>query len=230
MFRVSLIVILFIVMILLVNLPEAPQWPSWLAHNPFISYMLKERAWVKGRAAAITLNDLMPKSYDDLIAFQQEGGQEKEKHSLNQYLIYYQKVVEYLPQSAVAYGTLGFCYFHQGDYDKSMVFYQKAVALAPYFFWFHYNLGALHFAKGNYEEATRSFQTALKTDFETSLQFFYRSKIYTDFFRGHEDFNNTLSEGLKMGYRQSQRMLVLSNYYRENPRLPRSRIISPRLF
>ena len=229
LFRLGLIIFFFILMVFLINFPEADQLPGWLVHNPLVSYTLKERVKVRGQAAAVTLNDLMPRSYDHLVRFQ-ENNSITDPNSLNQYIYYYQKVVEYLPEEAAAYGTLGFCYFHKGQYDESLACYKKATQFFPNFFWFQYNLGVVYFQRGDYERAQEAFQIALKTKFDISLKFFYASKIYRDILRGHISSEEILKERLIAGYTMGQRMFVLSNHYLKNLAAPRLERLLPKIF
>lgn len=56
---------------------------------------------------------------------------------------------------------VAFCYYHLGDYKKSLRFYQEALRLKPEFRWLHYNLGVVHYRLGDDEAAARELSQAM---------------------------------------------------------------------
>ncbi len=75
--------------------------------------------------------------------------------------LYYLRLKNFLPVKALAYGNLGFCYFHLGQYAQAIHAYQKAIALDKSLYALHYNLGHIFLLNNQPEDAEQSLRAAL---------------------------------------------------------------------
>lgn len=160
-------------------------------------------------AAKITvLNRLLP-SFAHLTGIM-DGREVPDKKNLRGCVQYYEKVIQYMPRLAEAYGLLGFCYFHASEKQKSLEAYRKAASLNPHFFWLHYNLGLMYYKEDRYAEAVESFQMALSTHPEVNIKIINASMIYKQILlgSGHNDYD--IKTHLIKGYATARLLLVLS--------------------
>jgi len=165
-----------------------------------------------------TLNLYMPASYDYLVKLANVPVV-MDKRKLKKYRRYYQKAVQSFPNRAAAYGILGFCHYHLGEYEKAIQAYQKAIEINPHFFWFYYNLGVIHFKEARYDQAAEYFHKAIAAKPEHALLFIRESKmVYHPIIQaGVKNFGRSTMEQLKAGYRDAQRLLILSQRYVRDP-------------
>lgn len=82
----------------------------------------------------------------------------------NEYLRYYEKLIEHFPNKADAYGMIGYFKNQLGQVDEALKAYEKSVEINPNFFWTRFNLGVLYYQQGDYPSASRHLQTALRLD------------------------------------------------------------------
>ncbi len=131
---------------------------------------------------------------------------------LNEFLDYYEHVIQYMPKWAGAYGMLGFCHYYLGDQEKAISFYKKAIDVEPRFFWSYFNIGVMHFKNGNYEKSVGAFENAMERNSPNALVFTQLSHIYQDVIRRTGNSDDTVKKKLNVSYHDCFALLV-SNYY-----------------
>ncbi|MFA5087881.1 MAG: tetratricopeptide repeat protein [Candidatus Omnitrophota bacterium] len=80
---------------------------------------------------------------------------------LDQGILYFHALSEYLASPALSYGNIGFCYFYKQDLNKAVSYYQKAISLEPRLYTFYYDLGYMMLISGNIREAVDLFSRCL---------------------------------------------------------------------
>ncbi len=159
------------------------------------------------------LNRFRPESFDYLVQTAVEG-KKFDKHLLETYSFYYQKVTEYVPHRADAYGMLGFCDYHLGKKEEAIASYEKAIEINPDFFWFYYNLGVIYFKDGQYKEAYEVFKKTVKVKPQATLSFIQWSKrIYMPLVIIKIRLGDSVEEELKTGYRDCYKLLAMLQQY-----------------
>ncbi len=138
---------------------------------------------VQLRARTATLNNYMPAAYEPLVEFIESHGQKNNGQIRSQYVEYYEKVVEFVPDQADAYALLGFCYYYLGETQKAVSAYQRAMFLNPRFFWSAYSLGVIYFKSKEYVSALAAFKSALAASPETTLATLRYSQVYRPLIR-----------------------------------------------
>lgn len=98
-----------------------------------------------------SLNRLMP-LFDDLAGVVSQGRTLK-KEQWKEYIDYYKKVAELIPEDAGPYFFLGFCRAQIGEEKGVIKYFRSAAEKASRIFWFDYNLGMALYNDGQYEEA-----------------------------------------------------------------------------
>jgi tetratricopeptide (TPR) repeat protein len=130
------------------------------------------------RARRKAINEVSPNAFNDLAAAAL-GKSTLNQERLSAYLRYAQALTRLDPQRADAWGLAGFCYFEQGEQERSVESYLKASALVPQFFGFHYNLAFIYFKMNKYDASASEVQKALLCDPQESLIYILSSsKIY----------------------------------------------------
>ena len=164
-----------------------------------------------------TLNRFRPASFRYLIDVS-ENRKLYNKKKMEEYTFYFQKVTEYLPTQADAFGLLGFCYYQQGLKDKALRVYKKAIELHPYLFWFYYNAGLIQFQEGHYQEASDLLRKGLDLNQEVSLKYIMMSaRVYLPvLITTTEDVPNYILLQLANGYRKAHLLLALSCEHQKN--------------
>lgn len=143
-----------------------------------------------------------------------EEGKTIDAGKLGDARLYYQKVIEYRPQSKAAYGMLGFCYYYSGQPNKAIEAYKKAVKLNPDFFAFHYNLGVLYHQKGDFGKAVDALERAVATEFDKNIIFVTTSRFYFLFLaKGKDEISYQLRMRFRDNYSDAYKLLIL-NYFR----------------
>lgn len=145
-----------------------------------------------------------------------ENPERLNRKELEEFAVYYKKVIHYMPQRADAYGMLGFCYTHLGEDDKAISSYKKAIQLEPHFFWPHFNLGVIYFKNGQYKQAVKTLQKAMATSSSHALAFIKLSKMYQDIVGRRRDSDDTIQKRLDGGYRDCFALLVSGYYHLRN--------------
>lgn len=165
-----------------------------------------QRQKVKAKAKAITLNHLKP-SFDDFVAYRVNHGRADISRN---YTIYYERLVEYMPQRPEAYALLGFCYYQTGKSQEAIASFISAMKLNPDFFWTPYNLGVIYFRQGRYQEAATMLRRAIALKPQVTLKTIFSSRIYGEIIRSVKDFDYAIEKNLQAGYRDAYRLLKLS--------------------
>ena len=163
------------------------------------------------KAKTATLNHRIP----DFTGFAHyiESGRAIDPDSLVKYILYYQTLVEFSPQSPEAYELLGFCYYFQGSTDKAARAYQKAIEINPYYFWSYYNLGLLAYKERKFQLAANLLNKAVALNPELILKIIATSKIYNQILSSVGDHEGTMKSSIPQGYRDSYRLITASYYY-----------------
>ncbi len=166
------------------------------------------------------LNALRPYSLDHLVEIihdprllsSEKNGKGFYIDRLMEYAYYYQKVAEYIPSRADAFGLAGYCHYLLGETQKAIDLYEQAIASNPKFFWFYHNVGVLYFQKGDYQRANESMLKALKADPSAAFIYIYTSQnIYVPLLaRLSQQSPDFLKDQLKAGYRVSQAVWTMS--------------------
>jgi tetratricopeptide (TPR) repeat protein len=183
---------------------------------PSASHFVLDQSKVASKAKTLTLNRLLPKSFDYLLSFSQK------KEPLNiskfeEYFLYYQKVVEYLPGRADAQGMLGFCGYYLGKTRQAQSALEKAIAINPQFSGFYYNLGVIYFKQGRYAQAVEALKKAAMLPPKAALSYVLSSReIYAPFFIHEKDKVGFLKEQLRETSRQTYILLIQSYLHIKN--------------
>jgi len=162
----------------------------------------------RGRRKA--LNRLLP-DIAQLAKF--EENKNADKKILEEAKFYYQKVIEYIPQTTAAYGMLGFCYYHLGEVNKAIELYQKAIELKPDFFTFHYNLAVIYYERNEFKKSAALLKKALLTDLKDNINFVTSSKIYFFFWEDKDKIVLQFNRRFKKHYLDAYKLIVLDYYH-----------------
>ncbi|MDP2652857.1 MAG: tetratricopeptide repeat protein [Candidatus Omnitrophota bacterium] len=184
-----------------------------LGGSSLVSALVAQREKVKSKARAVTLNQLMP-SAEDFRSLLEGGPSDPGK--IRDCIVYYEKVAEYMPQSAEAYGVLGYLYDRRGDVQRATFLLEKALGMQQRFLPFHYNRGVLAYRHGRFAEAEQSFADAVAVPFSENLSFVVSSRLYVPLFVDLPEKEKWLVLRLKDGYRQSYLMMIQSRYHRKD--------------
>jgi len=180
---------------------------------PLFKALIAEHDKNNERARMTVLNHAIPpQRYLAQILNSSQLIETKVISGFNGYKDYYQKVIEYFPNSADAYAMRGFCDYKLGRIPEAILWYQKAKHLSPDFFWHYYNLGVLYFIQGQYAEAVGEFKKGLDLKLENTIQETYQSKVYQQIFNAYgKDYN--IPQELKKGYYKSSLLMSLGYAY-----------------
>lgn len=137
-----------------------------------------------------------------------ERGGSIDKNKLENIKFYYKKVVEYLPASTAAYGLLGFCSYHLGDYTEAIEAYKKAIKLEPNFITFYHNLGAIYYEKEDYEKAIYYLKKAVETDLDYNISFVTSTRMYSSFRKDRDELPAQLHAKFMYNYYRTYKLLV----------------------
>lgn len=179
-----------------------------------LPHMIHEQKRAVVKARATMLNHKIP-SFKDLLNFL-EG---KYPSVGKEYVDYYERVVEFFPQAADAYGMLGFCYFHRGQVERAIAAYTQASTLTPRFFWYPLNLGLIYYREEQYTQAAESLQKAVAIPPQETLNQIKTSTVYRQILSEVRDVPHSpflkMEEGFRLAYRYLLRSLhQLKNYER----------------
>ncbi len=156
----------------------------------------------------------------DYLIYYSEGQEPFNRQAFDEYIHYYQTFAEYLPDTAAAYGMLGFCSYQIGKEEEAVNYYKRAVELQPDFFWFNFDLGLIYLNQNKFREAAESFQKALAANPKKDLLVMRTSRIL-GFIENQEKFkkfyageNASIEEILmarwRATYSDAQKLLVVS--------------------
>jgi len=174
---------------------------------PPVKALVQQREKVQQKARAVTLNHFMPASYDYLIALA-DGTAEPEENKFNQYVIYYKKVTEYLPNMPEAYALLGFCYDQLGRQALAIEHYQRALNLNPRIMHYYLNLAILFLEKGEVMTAKTLLEKSTQAALDDTLRFESTSRVYLPFFQEGEGFSSNVIQQARKNYRKAFRLLI----------------------
>lgn len=74
---------------------------------------------------------------------------------------FYNRVLEYSPESFRAHNSLGIIFEKSGEYDKAIASYIRSIEHNPYFVYAYHNLGKIYAAMGKNEDAISWYKKAL---------------------------------------------------------------------
>jgi len=178
------------------------------ASHPFASYFVMGPNQVFAKARTMTLNGLLPKSFNYLLAFA-EKKEDFDAARFQEYFEYYRKVAEYMPQRADAYAMLGYCYYHMNRPVEAIVAFQKAADLNPQFSGFHYNLGVIYYKLGGYGQAIESLKKMTGLNPVADVAYIQSSReIYGPFLTGRANSRDYLVEEIRERYQEGRVLLV----------------------
>ncbi len=153
----------------------------------FVSHVVIDFDKIKFGLGLRQLNFMMPQSYDFLLEVEKMS-RPPDKQTLEKYAQFYTQIVRVLPRRADAYGMLGFCYYHLGDYQSAIKAFEKAHEIQPDYFWFSYNLGVLYFNLHQEQKALEYFKMAITYDLNISFNYVLNSKeVYMPILKTFED-------------------------------------------
>ncbi len=153
------------------------------------------------------LNRIMP-PFEPLVDFT-EKGIPIDEDTLDEQVLYFKSVLQYMTSFSAAHEMLGVSYFYQGKVDQAEESLNKAVESNPETFWFYYNQGVFYYKKKDFAKSIESFQKALRCDPKKTIQFMASSKIYLPIFLASKlDLNNELSKRLREGYSWVYRFMI----------------------
>ena len=185
--------------------------------NSFFSFIFVEQEKVKEKAKLITLNQFIPRYYENLFHWSNGAPEVQSLDNLPTYTRYYEKIMEYMPQLPEGYGLLAFCYYYAGKKAEAIALYEKALILNPHVLWFYYNLGVIHYKDRQYAQAMAAFQKALNVDLNLSVKFILSSKLYQDILRERSLGAADIEKGIDAIRQNTQILLGLSAYHLQNP-------------
>jgi tetratricopeptide (TPR) repeat protein len=160
------------------------------------------------------LNRLRPWSFVSLVDGTATGKE------LDDYVRYYRKVVEVLPEQSDAWGLYAYGTYRQGNVQEAARAYQRAMAIRPDFFWYPYNLGVLALLRGEFHPAVNFFEKALRTTPRGTLEGIVNSpRVYLPLvlLQSPGDVQGFLAGQLRDGYQQAARLLAVSKFFEQNP-------------
>lgn len=162
------------------------------------------------RAKAEELNEIMP-SFGYLDTYDERQGP-FDPERLEEYIHYYTKVNEFLPNEADVLSLLGYCYYYKNDIPRSVSYYQKAIKKNDHIFWFYYNLGVIYYKQKDYDRAIDYLQKAIDKKPEHALMFAGYSRSFRRIAHGASNFKEALEARVKDGYARALALLVMANY------------------
>ncbi len=167
---------------------------------------------VSSQARASALNRLRP-SFKALREAVMEDKAVPEA-TLDQFLIYCDKINDFAGEKADAYGLMGYLHYRAGSNDRALHAFEQASRLFPGSFWFHFDAGNLYFEKGEYEKAVDSLGKATRASLETTVNFTVSSRLFYYLLpRDIEDRRTFMLSHFAGAVRKIDRLRVLS-YYR----------------
>ena len=88
----------------------------------------------------------------------------KEKNDVEHAKQYYDKVLEYYPDNAIAINNIGATFMEQKDYESALPYFEKAIRIDDTYVNCYYGLGLCYYKLGRYEEGFNiCHQGALKS-------------------------------------------------------------------
>ncbi|MBP9854608.1 MAG: tetratricopeptide repeat protein [Candidatus Omnitrophica bacterium] len=160
------------------------------------------------------LNRIMP-SLSVLVKLDQTQ-EIYEGKQIDEYLLYYEKVLDYMPKNADAYYMKGYCLAKKGYLEKAAKSFQQSIDLNPQFFWAHYNLGLMYFKLNQNEEALKSFQSAVQTRPEITFKVMMASKIFQQLIAQLNNPQEILTNDLKTAYTKCYQLIIVINQLKES--------------
>ncbi|MBF0504943.1 MAG: tetratricopeptide repeat protein [Candidatus Omnitrophica bacterium] len=99
------------------------------------------------------------------------------------YKNYFELILRFMPDDAVAKQLLGFVDYHMGQQDKSIdLFKSVSVINGQGLFWSNYNLGVIYYKKGMLEQASQYLLKAIASNRQLTLLIMQNSIIYKQIF------------------------------------------------
>ena len=175
------------------------------------AYFFLDHKGAKWHAYAATLSRLQP-PYDYLTRYA-DGKVPYDRKELLAYRLFFSQLVTVLPDRVDGYAMLGFCQHELGETDDAIKSFKKAADAVPPFLWFNYDLGYAYFQKKDYEHAVEYLNRAVVSSPEVIFKFMAGSKPYLDAIATIPNFQNDFLARVRMGLRDSYKMLVLSYFH-----------------
>lgn len=136
-----------------------------------------------------------------------------EPYKLDDYIYYFQRVLEVFPNHADVYGMLGYCYYYRGEIEKAVVSYQKAIKLNPHNFLFPYNLGAIFYGQENFTEAKNMFRVTLSINPARTFQSLKSSRIYQSIILSADIKGQDVGASVGITNDRANKLIILCYYH-----------------
>ena len=174
----------------------------------------------KLRARISTLNYFIP-SFQELSNVIQSG-------PLNplgdDYVKYYEKVVEVFPQIPENYSLLGYCYFMAGEKGMAIKAFQKAIELNSVNFWVFYDLAIILREQGDYRQSIFLLLKAVALTPDNVVKGILSAIVYQQIIRS-ENFHYDIIGSLHLGYAKAFYLLGLNFQSLGNPEMAQKSFI-----
>ncbi|MBN1794263.1 MAG: tetratricopeptide repeat protein [Candidatus Omnitrophica bacterium] len=105
----------------------------------------------------------------------------KENNYWNNPLLFYQKTVQYAPESARLYNNLGNIYLSMKEYQKAITAYTKAIEIDPNYADAYSNLGNIYFSLEQYQKAITAYTKAIELNPNYEDAYFNLANTYNTF-------------------------------------------------
>lgn len=176
---------------------------------PGAGFLINQREKIQHKARIITLNHAIP-DFTSLVNFLNSPNS---ADSIAQnYLSYYQTVLNIFPGLSDGYAVLGLLYFHMGDETRAIDNFKTAVRLNPNSFYAHYNLGLLYLKKAEYQPAADMLQKAISRDPKTVIESIYSSRIYVQLIGAMTEVQKKDVANLQDDYKRAFKYLAMAKY------------------
>ena len=98
------------------------------------------------------------------------------------YKNYFELVLRYMPQDAIAQELLGYVYYYMGQENKAIALLKSASNFSDNLFWPNYNLGVIYYKKGMYEQSFDYMSKAIAANPQGTVGYMYSSVMYRQIF------------------------------------------------
>jgi tetratricopeptide (TPR) repeat protein len=185
-------------------------WVLYLAAFLTVYFFLDHKE-AKGHAYGATLSRLQP-PYHYLTRYA-DGKVQYDRQELLAYQLFFSQLVRVLADRPDGLAMLGFCQYELGDLHAAIQSFKKAADAIPPFMWFNYNLGYCYFQQKDYIHAVEYLNRAINSNPELIFKYMVSSKPYLDAIATVPGFQNNFLDRVRMGMRDSYKMLVLSYFH-----------------
>ena len=177
--------------------------------NFFTRHVAYQRERARGKIQITELNYLIP-PFAPMAAFGRGEGR-LDADQWKQYLEYFKKIAELMPQRWDVYVFLGYCFYDLGQKEQAAACFEKAAQLNPQCFWAYYNIALMAAKEGNCSVAAAGFARALNVPILETAKAMFTSKLYVDLQRDSVGFDQSfVEERLKAAYLNAYQLGALA--------------------